>query len=70
MSCGVVHRRGLDPALLWLWHRPAATAPVQPLAWEPPYASGAAQEMAERQKKKKRKEKRKKERKKENSKLN
>uniref|UniRef100_A0A8D0QKE0 Sodium/potassium-transporting ATPase subunit alpha n=1 Tax=Sus scrofa TaxID=9823 RepID=A0A8D0QKE0_PIG len=22
--------------LLWLWGRPAATAPIQPLAWEPP----------------------------------
>ena len=29
-------------ALLWLWHRPAATAPMRPLAWEPPYAAGAA----------------------------
>ena len=27
-----------DPALLWLWCRPAAIAPIQPLAWEPPYA--------------------------------
>ena len=27
-----------DPALLWLWCRPAATAPIQPLAWEPPNA--------------------------------
>ena len=26
----------------WLWHRPAATAPIRPLAWEPPYAGGAA----------------------------
>ena len=25
-----------------LWHRLAATAPVHPLVWEPPYASGAA----------------------------
>ena len=25
-----------------LWHRPAATAPIQPLAWELPYAMGAA----------------------------
>ena len=25
MSCGVGHRLGLDLALLWLWHRPAAT---------------------------------------------
>ena len=53
MSCGVGRRCGLDPALLWLWHRPAATALIQPLAWEPPYAAGAALEMAKRQKKKK-----------------
>ena len=33
-----------DPALLWLWRRLAATAPIRPLAWEPPYASGAALE--------------------------
>ena len=24
------------------WFRPAATAPIQPLAWELPYAAGAA----------------------------
>ena len=34
MSCGVDHRCGSDPALLWLWHRLAATAPIGPLAWE------------------------------------
>ena len=28
-----------DLALLWLWCRLAAAAPVQPLAWKPPYAS-------------------------------
>ena len=33
-----------DPELLWLWRRPEATVPIQPLAWEPPYAEGAAQE--------------------------
>ena len=32
----------LDPALLWLWCRPAAVAPIPFLAWEPPYATGAA----------------------------
>ena len=32
--------------MLWLWHRPATVAPIQPLAWEPPYAAGAAQEIA------------------------
>ena len=26
VSCGVGCRRGSDPALLWLWHRPVATA--------------------------------------------
>ena len=25
-----------------LWHRPAAVAPIRPLAWECPYALGAA----------------------------
>ena len=53
MSCGVGHRRGSDPALLWLWRRPAAIAAIRPLAWKPPYAAGAAQEMAKRPKKKK-----------------
>ena len=42
MSCGVGRRQGSDPVLLWLWHRPAATGPIRPLAWEPPYAAGAA----------------------------
>ena len=48
MSCGVGHRRGLDLALLWLWRRPAAIALIRSLAWEPPYAEGAAQGMAKR----------------------
>ena len=38
MSCGVGHRRGLGPTLLWLWCRPEAIAPIPPLAWEHPYA--------------------------------
>ena len=42
MSSGVGHRGSLDPALLWLWWRPAAAALIQPLAWERPYAAGAA----------------------------
>ena len=49
MSCGVGHRCGSDPILLWLWCRPAATALIIPLAWEPPYAVGAALEKAKRQ---------------------
>ena len=44
VSCGVGRRCGSDLVLLWLWHRPAATAPTRPLAWEPPYAVGAALE--------------------------
>ena len=31
-----------DLVLLWLWHRPAAAAPIRPLAWELPHAAGAA----------------------------
>ena len=46
--------------LLWLWRRPAATAPIRPLAWEPPRAMGAAL------KRQKYKRKRKKEKKKRN----
>ena len=57
MSCGVGHRRGSDPTLLWLWYRLAATALIQPLAWEPPYASCAALKLTKRPQKKKEKEK-------------
>ena len=39
MSCGVGRRHGLDLALLWLWHRLAATALIRPLAWELPCAT-------------------------------
>ena len=42
VNCGVGHRCGLDPALLWLWRRPAAVAAIPPPAWEPPCAVGAA----------------------------
>ena len=59
MSCGVGRRLSSDPALLWLWHRPAATAPIKPLAWEPPYAPGAALEKTKRQKKERKKKKKK-----------
>ena len=50
MSCGVDHRCGLDPPWLWLWCRLVATAPIRPLACEPPYAAEAA---LKRKKKKK-----------------
>ena len=39
VSCGIGHRHHSDPVLLWLW--PAVTAPIGPLAWELPYATGA-----------------------------
>ena len=42
MSRGVGCRCGSDPMLPWLWCRPAATALIQPLAGEPPYAVGLA----------------------------
>ena len=51
-------RRGSDPVLLWFWRRPAATAPIRLLAWDPPYAEDAALEMAKKKKKKKREEER------------
>ena len=54
MSCGVGRRRGSDLAWLWLWYRLAATALIQPLAWECPYAAGMA---LKRQKKKKKRKK-------------
>ena len=42
MSCGVGRRLGSDPTLLWFWCRLGAEAPTGPLAWELPYAAGAA----------------------------
>ena len=39
-SHGVDLRRGLDPE--WLWHRMVAAAGIRLLAWELPYATGAA----------------------------
>ena len=42
VNCGVGHRQecGSDLSLQWLWHRLAAVALIQPLAWEPPYMDG------------------------------
>ena len=42
MNCGVGRRHGSDLTLLWLWRRPAAAAPIQPLAWELSYATDTA----------------------------
>ena len=38
--------------LLWLWRRLVAAALIQPLAWEPPYAMGAALKRPKKKKKK------------------
>ena len=53
MSCGVGHRHGLDVAWLWVWCRPVATGPIEPLAWEHPYATDVT---LKKQKKRKKKE--------------
>ena len=42
MSCGVGHRAALSLVILLLKCRPAAVAPIGPLAWELPYVTGAA----------------------------
>ena len=46
MSPGVGHRGKSDLMLLWLWLWlwicPEATVPIGTLAWETPYATGAA----------------------------
>ena len=52
MSCGV--GRGSNPAWLWLWLWPAAAAPIQPLAWERLYVTGAALKKAKKEIKAKR----------------
>ena len=46
-----------DPALLWLWCRPAAAAPALRLAWDPPCGRGVA--LKGQKKKKKEREKKK-----------
>ena len=46
--------------LLWLWCRLAATALIQPLVWELPYTTGAANKNKERKKKKEEKDRKKK----------
>ena len=55
MSCGGGHRHGSDLALLWLWCRLAAVALIRPLAWELPYAVGAALKKDREKEKKKKK---------------
>ena len=57
MSCGMGPGCSSDPALLWLWRRPAAMAPIGPLPWEPPCAAGVALEKEKKERKKERKKK-------------
>ena len=55
MNCGVVCRHSWDLAWLWLWHRPAAAAPIQPPAWELPYAKGVVLKKKKKERRKERK---------------
>ena len=45
-SCRVNRRCSSDRALLWLWCRPAAAAPIRLLAWELPYAAAICRSYA------------------------
>ena len=51
MSCGGGCRRGSALALLWLWHRLAAVAPIGPLAREHPCTVSAALKRKKKKKK-------------------
>ena len=53
VGCGVGHRHGLDPELLWLWL--ATVALIQPPAWELPYAVSVALKSKKKNKKTKQK---------------
>ena len=55
MSYGIGDRSASDPKLLWLWCRPAATAPIRPLVWEFPCAAGSGPRKGKKKKKKKKK---------------
>ena len=59
MNWGVDHGLGVDPLLLWLWCRPAAVALIQSLAWDLPYAIGAALKRKRKKKKERKKSKKK-----------
>ena len=51
MSCDIGYRCGLDTVLLRPWSRMAVTAPIGPLAWEPPHAMGTALKKKKKKKK-------------------
>ena len=42
---------GSGSGVLWLWHKPAAAAPIRSLAWELPNAEGAALQSKKKKKK-------------------
>ena len=58
MSYGVLCTCGLAPVLLLPWCRPAAAAPIRPLAWEPPSLGTSMCGPKKTKKKKKKKKKR------------
>ena len=51
VSCGVGCRSSSDLVLMWLWHRPAATAQIRPLTWELPYAAAVGMALKKDKKK-------------------
>ena len=51
MRRGIGRRRSSNLVLLWLWYRPAAAAPIQPLAWEFPNATGMVLKRPKKKKK-------------------
>ena len=55
MSCAVGLRCNSDLALLWLLCRPADAASIPLLAWELPYAAGAALKSRGKKERKKKK---------------
>ena len=56
MSCGIGLRDSSDLALLWLWYRQPATTLIRRLAWDPPYAMGAAPEKIHKKKREREKQ--------------
>ena len=51
MTCGIGHKLGSDPTLLWLRCKLAAAVLIGHLNWELPYAAGAAQKRKKKERK-------------------
>ena len=60
MSCGVGHRRGSDPTLLWPWLRLVATDPTEPPSLGTSICRKCGPKKTEKQKTKKKEKKKKK----------